>query len=280
MGAPVFIQLGRYGDLIQLLPAWYSIFQRTQAEPIVMVSTDYADLFDGVSYIQPFPIHGHWFTQVPFARDLAKQHFGGAIIPQWWHETDRAEEILKEQSEGATVLQCHGINWGVDMAKNPNYGTSMWWRCGFTPEEMMTLPLVFDKRDLAREQRLAETYFNFKQSPPIVLYNFTGISSPFAFVPEVMKVMLEFSSKFKFVDLGKVRAQKIFDVIGLMDRAIAMITIDTATLHLAPASQIRYLAYTVDGWSKSVPKGNCVFDIPYSQTLSRLHHIREFLAAI
>ncbi len=278
-GAPVFIQLGRFGDLIQLLPAWKAIHDRAGADPIVMVSTDYSSIFDGVSYVQPFPIHGHWFAQIPFARELAKQHFGGAVIPQWWHETDRAEEIMAEQGTGATVLQCHGFNWGVDMSKAPSYGVSMWKRCGFTRDEMMSLPLVFDRRSPSREAALAELVLG-KNQKPVVLYNFTGVSSPFAYVPEVMRTVMKYTNKFKFIDIGKIVAHRIYDLLGLYDRAVGLITIDSATTHLAPAAKLPYFAYLVDGWSQSVPKGNVRHAIPYSQCLPRLAEMDAFLSTL
>lgn len=279
-GAPAFVLLGRFGDLIQMLPAFKAISDRTGAEPICLVSTEYATVFDGVSYVQPFPIHGHWYSQVCFARDLAKQHFGGAVVIPWFHEIDRAEEITREQGEGASVIQSHGINFGVDMAKNPNYGTSMWWRCGFTREEMMTLPLVFDRRNPQRETALAELVIGRNVKKPVVLYNFTGVSSPFAYVPEVMRTVSNYNNKFKFVDLGKIQAHRIYDLLGLYERAVGLITIDTSLLHLAPATNIKYFAYTVDGWSRSVPKGNCFRDVLYSQCLERLSEMDEYLQSL
>jgi hypothetical protein len=115
---------------------------------------------------------------------------------------------------------------------------------------------------------------------PIVLYNFSGVSSPFAYVPEVMKTVLKYSGKFKFIDLGKVVAHRIFDLLGLYDRAVGLITIDSATLHLAPASQLKYFAYLVDGWSQSVPRGNVFRSVSYSQCLARLAEMDEFLSSL
>jgi len=275
-GSPAFCILGRFGDIIQLLPAFKAIRDRTGSNPIVVSSTDYVNVYDGVSYVTPFPVNGNWYGAIPFARDLAREHFGACICPQFWHETDRHREISREQWEdGITVLQSHGFNWGVDMAKNPDYGSSMWWRCGFSREEMLTLPLVFDRRNVEREEALAAPFLRHKM--PLLLYNFTGQSSPFAPVPEVMKVILEFNQKFKLVDLGKIMAHRIFDLVGLFDRAAGLITIDSATLHLAPASNVPYFAYKVGGWSSSVPKGNCRKSVFYSEAIETLGNLREFL---
>lgn len=280
-GPAAFCILGRYGDIIQLLPAFKAIHDRTGQPPIVVSSTDYSSVYDGVSYVKPFPINGNWYMQIPFARDLARQHFGSCVVLPWWHETDRRDEICREQeSDCITVLQSHGRNWGVDMHKNPNYGTSMWWRAGFTPEEMMTLPLVFDKRSEDRERRLVEPFQKFNK--PLLLYNFAGQSSPFAAVPEVMRVISQFNHKFKMVDLGSLMAYRIYDLLGLMDAAAGMITIDTATLHMAPASKVPYFAYIVDGWSQSVPKGNVKGRAFYSEATrpEKLQELHNYLNSL
>lgn len=280
---PVFIILGRSGDIIQLCPAFQAVFNRTGLRPIVIVSTEYQSVLDGASYVQPFPVHWSWWEGVPNARRLAAEQFGGGVVCQWW-----ADEPFKWQKQAyqhllgdcSIVLQSHGREWGVDIGAVPNYGTSMWTRAGFTPEEMRDLPLVFDRRDPHREALLVKQYTH--QNPamrrPMLLVNFTGHSSPFAPMPEVMRVVDEFRGRLNVVDLGKIRAHRIYDLLGLFDAAVGMITTDTATMHLAAAGNIPYIGYTVDGWTSSVPKGRCVVEIKYSQAIARLGEIRPVLA--
>jgi hypothetical protein len=259
--APCFIQLGRFGDLILLFPAFKAIYDRTGHKPIVMVSTEYASVFDGILYAKPFPVHWHWWQGIPEARRLAEEQFGGAIIPQWWHESPK-DNLLDQQQRGGTVLQCHGHEWGINVERWPNFMTSMWERAGFTAEEMRTLPLVFDLRDLGRERLLRESVHS-RQGKPLLLVNFSGHSSPFAWVPEVMRAVNQFQHQFNIVDIGRLKAQRIYDLLGLFDAAAGLITIDTATLHLAAGSAVPYIAYTRADWSASVPKGNCVLEIKY-----------------
>jgi hypothetical protein len=280
---PCFIILGRYGDIIQLLPAFQAVFDRTGLKPIIVTSTEYATVLEGVGYVQPRAVHWNWWEGVPAARQLAAEQFGGGIVCQWW-----ADEPFKWQKQayaqllgdGSVVLQSHGREWGVDIGAVPNYGTSMWTRAGFTPEEMKTLPLVFDRRDAHREALLVRqnTHPNPAMRRPMLLVNFQGVSSPFAPVPEVMRVVDEFKGRFNVVDLGRMRAQRIYDLLGLMDAACGMITTDTATMHLAAAGNIDYVGYTVDGWTSSVPKGRCLVEIKYSQALDRLGELRPILA--
>lgn len=268
----VGILLGRNGDLIQMLPAWKAIYDRTGLKPIIMVSTEYAGVLEGVSYVEPYPLALTWWEGVPLARHLADGLFGGSTIMQGWHDPNE----LGKPSEGATVLQSHGKEWGVDMSLAPDYGTSMWQRCGFTRADMLRLPLVFDRRDATRERLLAQ---RVRKQPgkPLLLVNLTGNSSPFACLPEVMRTLAQFARRVELVDLGKIRAHRIYDLLGLYDQSVGLITSDTSTAHLAPASRVPWVAYTVDSWSTSVPKGNVMGEFKYSQALESLDKLASIV---
>lgn len=268
---PCFIQLGRYGDLLLLFPAFKLIKDRTGSTPVVIVTTTYANLFEGISYATPYQITGHWYMDMPKARAIADEKFGSAIIPHWWSANVPKDDV----PQGPKVLQCHGHEWGVDIKKYPDFGTSMWLRAGFTREEMIAAPLVFDRRNLVREEALVKQHvFNDR---PLLLYNFTGVSSPFGYVPEMMRLLAPYRQHFNMLDLGQVRAARLFDLLGLYDRAVGLVTIDTATAHLAPASRVPTVWLTVDGWGSAVPRGNVAFHCPYSQTPKHLTEIGNVL---
>jgi hypothetical protein len=269
------IQLGRFGDLLILFPAFKAIYDRTGVKPTVFVSVDYASLFDGISYATPWPLNVHWYRGVEEARRIALEAFGEQpIIPEWWHD-----KTTNNIPHGTTVLQCHGIKWGVDMAKWPNFQTSMWDRTGIPVSEMHTLPLVFDRRDPVAEKKLVDLYYPNKRKP-LVLVNFKGISSPFKYTGEVMRLLIPFRKQgIEFFDLGQIpNARRLYDLLGLYDAAIGLITTDTATLHLANARRdLPYIAFTVDGWTSSVPRGDCVLEVKYNQTMRRLGEVTAVL---
>jgi len=80
------------------------------------------------------------------------------------------------------------------------------------------------------------------------------------------------------VNLNACNAYRVFDLLGLMDRAVGLLTVDTMTLHLAAASKIPYIAYTRDdGQAGSIPKGNCVANIGYSQAVNQLGKTMEIV---
>lgn len=268
---PCFVQLGRYGDIILLLPCFKAIYDRIGLKPRVIVGAQYKGVLEGVSYVEPVPVDFDWWQGIPKARELAEQMFGGAVVPQWWNDPEKAP-LAELAHQGGIVLQCHGRDWGVDIAKWPNFMASMWDRAGFSIEEMKTLPVVFDRRNAQREKVLWELY-GPRNKKQLVIVNFTGHSSPFGPVPEVMRELDRFRDRIHILDLGRIRASHIFDLLVFYDRAIGMITSDTATLHMASASTIPYIAYTVNGWSSSTPKGNVEIEIKYSDALNKLDRV-------
>jgi len=271
---PVFCVLGRFGDVIQLLPAFKAVLDRTGFKPVVVVSREYSSVLEGVSYVEPYVLSVGWYDGIPIARKIMQEVFGGGIICRWW---DDAPEIIATldmiTNEGGIVLQSHGHSWGVDMSKADSYGLSMWRRAGFTREEMMTLPLVFDRRKPEREHELIKKLNLHKRMKPVLLYNLVGISSPFPFVPDVLNPIIRIASQFHLVDLSRVSAMKIYDLLGLYDIATGLITSDTSTGHLAPASKVPYIGFNIDGWTGSVWKGNCVLSVRYNETPRRVDEI-------
>ena len=270
---PAYAIGGRNGDLIQLLPCWKAIHDRIRRKPVVICSQEYASVFDGVSYVEPHPINAHWWKGLPAMKALAEQLYGGGIVAQFWQEPPRSDDTIGAKGKTWTTLQSHGHEHGVDMSLDPDYGTSMARRCGFSRSEWLKLPLVFDRRNREREELLARQVFKADHRP-VLLYNFAGVSSPFGYWPEVSNALMRTSNgHFNLVDLGKVRGHRIFDVLGLIDRAVGFITCDTYSLHLALGGKTPYVAFTVDGWTSSVPKGNCVLHVKYNSTKPRLHEV-------
>lgn len=249
-----YIQLGRSGDEILLAPCWKRIFDTTGVKPVVISSREYVGVLDGMSYVQAESLDVHWYKGMPQAREFARLKYG---------------------SGNYTITQCHGHDKGVDMTKYPTFGETMWAEAGF-PNQYGQFPMVFDRRNRERENALTQRFMqNFK---PLLLVNFQGISSPFSLGTRFMSDIMRAARDFRVVDLSKVRASRIYDLLGLYDIAAGLITIDTATLHLAGASTIPMFAFTVDGWNSAVPQGkNCVQAIPYSQALTQQPALMNFI---
>lgn len=263
------------GDAILMFPAFREIHHRTGLKPRIIVSKDYGDVYQGISYAEPIIHNLHWYQGIPKARLIAAALSDGYKVPQWWN---CPECPIPPKYRGTFVLQAHGHQWGVDLNMWPNFMASMYERCGFTQQEMRELPLVFDRRNPAREAELLNRIW-----PPsmrrkkLLLYNVTGVSSPYGFWPELHPTLFKFARDFHIVDIGKIKAHRIFDLLGAYDVAAGLITCDTATAHLAHASKVPTIWMTVDSWCGSTPRGNVALHFGYNSTPQRLQDIAAVL---
>lgn len=243
-----YIQLGRFGDIILLLPAMKYLADTTGMRPKMIVAKEYASVLEGVSYVEPIVLDVHWYMGMPDARRYAENHFGGAV-----------------------VLQCYAHNWGVNLKDWPSFMISMLDRTGVPLDLFNDLPLVFDQRNPEREAAAVPK----TNGKPYLAINTIGVSSPFPHGQKVFNILKHLSNRVALIDLGRIRCHRIYDLLGVMDRAVGTITTDTATLHLAHGSPRPYIALTVDGWCTSTPRGNCKLEVKYSKFMSALSAIVE-----
>lgn len=240
-----YIQLGRLGDIIILLPAMKHIYDTEGIKPRLIVSTEFASVLDGVSYVEK------------------------EAIGLNWGQIHAATVYAKNKGWAPVVTQGHGVNWTAkDPFNCPNYMTAMHARTGVPIDLMTKLPLVFDQRDKRREAAAA------CPADPFIAVNWKGWTSPFKDSAIVMADLKKhFGKRVNFADMGAMKLPKVYDLIGVMDRAIGTITIDTVTLHLAAASPKPYIALVNNGGSASTPRGNCVLTIPYADVLRDVRKI-------
>lgn len=195
-----------------------------------MVSREFAPLLDGVSYVDPFVV------------DLDNS------------ELHRAVALATKEFPHVLVTQIWGKDW--EQARlSQSYNRESWRMAGFDRyfDNFSMIPL-FDRRDHAREQAI---WNKLNPSKPVILANLThSFSSPFAGGDRLLEIIRnEFGNEFDVVDLSKFKFHRIYDALGMMDRARALITIDTAHLHLAPASGIPTVALVNQAhWLGSIPR--------------------------
>jgi hypothetical protein len=241
-----FIQLGRFGDIILLLPALKYIADTTGARPKLICSTDYLSVLDGVSYVEPIALQLNWHDGLGVAQKYAHDHFGGG-----------------------TVLQCYGVGWQLNFGATESYMVSMTSRTGVPLSMFHELPLVFDRRSPERERQ----YIPDTNGHPYVLVSTAGISSPFAHGQALISALQRLKDKVTVIDISGIRCERIYDLLGPMDNALGTVTIDTATLHLAHGSRRPYVGITVDGWCSSIPRGRCALEVKYSRFHDQLPRI-------
>lgn len=235
------VQLGRMGDIINILPICRHLHSSGN-NPHLYVAAEFAPLLEGVSYVQCCPLNVE-FDDLRTGVAAAKSRHSQVIVPQ---------------------VHQKGI---ATPTKTSNYNTEEWLRAGYLDRfhDPAWLP-AFDRRDASRELLLCESHF--KTSKPKILVNLTAaLSSPFKSGALVLKAVLaELSDAYEIVDLSKFKAVRFYDLLGMYEKASLIVSIDTATLHLAAACKTPIMALTSDEyWVTSVPRGNCVRQIRYDK---------------
>lgn len=256
-----FVHLGKYGDLMIMLPAFKAVADELGKPPICIVSTDFASIFDGVSYVRPWPMKLHWWRGVKAAREAALKAGFSPIVVKWWDEPGSKPPM--QLGNGKTItLMIHGQPRKIFAAEWDSYQASQWRYAGFSMEQMMKLPLVFDRRNPDREQALRLRHFRSPKPKLLVNLSQSG-TSPFKHSFRAFSLL--HSARCDIVNLANIRAERIYDLLGLYDYAAGLVTTDTATLHLAAASSLPYIALLNNGGAGSVPKGNCILSLRYSE---------------
>lgn len=268
---------GKFGDICQMTAAFHEIHRISGQKPTVVSSQEFASIYEGVSYVNPIGVPGHWYVELNKMKAIAGVQFHEAVGLQSWHDMN-SPEFQSARFPGGIVLQSHGHNFAVDMSKDPHYGASMMRRAGFSWEEALKLRPVFDRRNPTRENELLNRCWpKAIRNKPMLLMTFEGQSSPWGHLPELYRLISPFYRHFHVVDLGKLHCHRVFDMLALMENAAGLITIDTLALHMVAATNLPYIAFTQNGWTGSVPKGNCVLEIKYSQSVQRMGEIPAIL---
>ena len=240
------VELGRYGDIINILPACQHIAENYQP-PHLMVSREFASVLDGVSYVIP-EIVDISYDKLVSGMAMAKKKFPIVLRAQIWGRGH------------------------VQPQECASYNRESWKEVGLLRgfDDQVNFPLVFDKRDARRELDL---YNRMPHDKPLLLCNISSsVSSPFPQGGEILANLRGslFESMFEIVDVSQLHAERIYDMVGLMDRAVGLISIDSAQLHLAAASDLPVLAIVNDQagvgrWTASEPRCNCHLRYFYSE---------------
>lgn len=243
-GSVGVVLLGRIGDIINFLPILKHI-NDNYAKPHLVIAREFLPLLDGVSYVEPHPV------------DLANDQLLPAI------------KLAERQFKHVIVGQVWGKSWAQPKLTD-SYNKESWRQAGFLNRfNDPTMMPVFDRRNLAREAALFAK-LDVPGKPMILVKLDGGVSSPCPQCPTLWEpIRAAFGDNFNLVNLSDVRAERIYDLLTLFDRAAALISVDTSLLHLAAASSVPYIALTNPAaWLGTSPRGNCAGRLTYAQALA------------
>ncbi len=200
----------------------------------------------------------------------------GAII-----EASKVGKPLCTQVLGPpdTVRQFTYEPAGLQNAVCTSFQKEAWRVAGRLKEWDDCLPLVFDKRDAAREAHILSPLAERKK---FILVSADGISSPFPYkslLMELLKVL-----HVHIVNLSTIKPIRFYDLLALYERAHCLVAIDSAPLHLSRATpDLPVVALANDKpilWAGASWRPNHVFYCRYSDFPYRAAEMIEAMRAL
>lgn len=239
------VQLGRFGDIINILPVALHIHNNYR-KPHMMVSREFASVLDGVSYVTPYVVDLP-NDELGQAMKLAKKEFKHVIRTQIWgkgHQQERTCSAYNEES---------------------------WKEAGFWKEFSSRdwVPL-FDRRNSETERGLAAKARRYDQRT--ILVSLKGVSSPLPGGDSLLQdIINHFGEEYTVLDLGTLKLHRIYDALGILDAADVLVTSDSAMLHLAAASPVPVMALTnPQPWLGTKPRCNWRRNFKYGDSIGNI----------
>jgi hypothetical protein len=205
-----FLQLGRAGDILNVLPLLRRDAEEHGEPCPIMVGRAYERLFEGVTYAVPIFYEGKF-------EDVARASI----------EAGKLAAVLGRE---LICTQIYGDKFWVPLTCW-SFMRQSWAQCPDAPA-WGTLPLVFDNRDRQREADVIQQLRRGKPGPYVVCA-LSGTSSPFEHALEVLEGLR--GAGVDVVDVSGFLCDRFQDLLGLLEGAHAIVAVDSGVLHLAHA---------------------------------------------
>lgn len=250
MNTITFIQLGRIGDIINILPAVEEHFLRTRNKPYLVVAAEFAGLLPHVqSYATGEAYPGPWMDIRGAIRWVLDRRplTDLRICTVCGDDYALEKQAWNFQREAWRLSRCP-VPWGV---LRPHIGSIAW---NYVCDEF-----------LIPENRA-----------PFVLVSLAGLSSP---VPQETRelILARLRERFTVVDITDYRARNIVDMLPLIFQSDAFVVCDSALMHLARAVGLTRVCALVsdnpDTWYKSWWTPEQIFRCCYHEIPERIDEL-------
>jgi len=228
----ILIQLGKTGDVINLLPLAL-IASKSGKRLAIMACKEFAGVLDGCSYVDAIPFDGG-LTDIAKAVEEAKKLSSDVVCCQVLGPPEVVNEYALKPS-------------GKAYSDTESFAKEAWRICGQLDQWKHQPPLVFDQRSEVREAALlsklnawitgapGEAAMNrSKKTKRLLLVALDGTSSPFKYKRLVMELCRgKFWRTHNVIDLAEYKSERIYDLLALYEKASVLVASDSAPLHLA-----------------------------------------------
>ncbi len=246
--------LAKVGDIINALPIARHFGIRDW-----IVSAPYAHVLLGASYVNPVRVF-----------------FGPANVKS-------ALKFAADSGYDQVLLaQTFGKHWTG--RRDLSFNEVAWLNCELTSEQFHdtdNFPLLFDRRGPEREALLVEEHVKGKK-PLLILAVACGRSSPFAshwIFSHAIRA--KWGAVFEIVNLCDVKASRIYDLLGLLERARLIISTDTFVVHLATACETEVIALVNDNpWCATTTRRPALLRVPYAEVLERMREVHAAVLSV
>lgn len=201
-----YIQLGKAGDIISILPCLLADFIEDGEKPHLIVSSRYAHVLQGVEYVEPIIYAADW------------QDLSGAILD------------AKRRYPNISVPQMHAKDY-MPRRMYPSFQLDQWARCGRL-NQWGQIPLEYPRSESVKGK--------------YILLGDHSESSKFAHIEDLhLSLVAEFPHH-RIVRLSSTNLPQLADVLALYDGADLIVTIDTMHAHLSAASRTPVIVLATD----------------------------------
>jgi len=201
-----YLQLGKIGDIISILPCLHADYEETGEKSHLVVSRRYAGILEGLDYVEPVIWTGDWQDVTGALRD-AKHRFGEVAI-----------------------VQMHAKDY-VPRRQFSSFQLDQWSRCNRL-HQWGKLPLPFPKAQGTIESK-------------IILLGDHSESSPFPPIEDLNLLLTKEFPSHRIVRLSS-RNVALPELLALYDAAELIVTIDTMHAHFTLASKTPTIVLATD----------------------------------
>lgn len=252
-----YIQLGRFGDILHLIPALYHKYQQTGEKPTIMVAKEFSEAVEACSYLNAIIFDGD-FREIHAATQSIKN-----------------PKVAQVVGDKQVIAQVYGRNYSVPFYAD-SFVKDSWRLAGFEMLWRNNLPLIFDKRNHKRESELSSA-INPRGLSSVLVFT-SGHSSPFKHERLLLQMVETWFPSHLLIHNPV--AEKIYDLVGLMEQADCIFSTDSAPLHLAQATCTPVVALATDHpslWHGSPMRKNHISYSRYSSFPEEIPAINDNL---
>lgn len=249
-----------------------------------MACAEFSGVLDGCSYIKKLVFDGG-IDDLPRAVEQARKLSSDVTVCQLVGNDEVIKKFAFEPAGGAFSM-------------TDSWAKEAWRLSGKLDLWKQQPPLVFDQRNKEREAALLEKLddkineaqiFESKsrnrRAKKIILVAVDGVSSPFNNKRLLVELLrLKFWRNHHVIDLADFKAERIYDLLALYERAAVLVASDSAPLHLAWAiRKLPVVALINDKptpWNGSPWRPTHICHIRYSDFHERALEILDAIDAI